>query len=197
MVQCIIFDLSEVLISGLVGVERPLSREMSVPQQAILPCFEGPMLEQLFLGNVSEDIYLAQVIARGRWPITVPRLKRVIRRNLHHRVDGSVDLLMDLAAAYDLALLSDHAAEWATYIRTIHPFLAVFDHTFFSYELKRTKRDPGTFVEVLHAMSLKPADCLFIDDNPLNVSVAESVGIPGIRFVGAEPLAAELREIWP
>jgi FMN phosphatase YigB (HAD superfamily) len=195
MVQCIIFDLSEVLIAGLVGVETELSRELLVPAQDILPCFGGRLFERLLTGDISEDDYLTQVIARERWPIAVSKLKGLIRRNFHRQVDGSVDLLVDLVASYNLALLSDHAAEWVAYIRTIHPFLEVFDHAFFSYELKRTKQDPDTFVEVLHAMSLAPEECLFIDDSPANVRVAESVGIPGIRFVGAGSLAAELEEM--
>jgi len=41
-------------------------------------------------------------------------------------------------------------------------------------------------------MSVSPDKCLLIDDNPKNVLVAESVGIPCIRFVNAEQLAAEL-----
>lgn len=195
MIQCIIFDLSEVLIAGLVGIEKELSRELAVPEQEILPCFVDGTFEQLLMGSIPEEVYLAHVIAKGQWPMDVPRLKAAIRRNFHNRVAGTIELLMDLACGYRLALLSDHAREWIAYIRAVHPFLGVFHHTFFSFDLKGTKDDPGTFARALDAMCLSPASCLFIDDNPTNVGVAESVGIVGIRFVDAVRLAAELETV--
>lgn len=192
MAQCIIFDLSEVLIAGLVGIERQLSRELSVRQEEILPCFVDNVFEQLLLGSISEDAYLAHVLVKEGWSMDVARLKAVIRHNFHRTIGGTIDILMDLARDYELALLSDHAREWISYIKAIHPFLGLFQHTFFSFELKGTKDDPVTFAKTLDAMSIPPERCLFIDDNPRNVKVAESVGIPGIHFVGAEQLAAEL-----
>jgi len=195
MLQCIIFDLSEVLIAGLVGVEESLSVELDVPQDEILSCFAGRLLEELLTGNISEDTYLTHIIAATeRWPIDLETLKAAIRHNFHNRVEGSVEILLALPAVYDLVLLSDHAVEWVSYIQAIHPFLEIFERTFFSCDLKTLKRDPATFAEVLNALSISPTQCLFIDDNPENVSVARSVGIPGICFLNAKQLAVELDE---
>jgi HAD superfamily hydrolase (TIGR01509 family) len=192
MVQCIIFDLSEVLIAGLVGIERELAQELSVPEDKILPCFAGSLRHDLFVGSISEDTYLQQIITREKWETNLTRLKTVIRDNFHREVEGSLHILTDLASRYDLALLSDHAREWVSYIKSIHPFLKAFKQTFFSYDLKRTKKDPETFSMVLGAMSLSPQNCLLIDDNPENVHIAEWVGIPGIHFVDAEQSTSEL-----
>jgi putative hydrolase of the HAD superfamily len=90
-------------------------------------------------------------------------------------------------------LLSDHAEEWIAYIRSVHPFLRLFRRTFFSYELGRLKSDAAVFSQVLQALSIPARRCLFIDDNPANVAVAQSVGLRAIRFVNAEQLASELR----
>lgn len=193
MIQCIIFDLSEVLIAGLVGIERTLSRELPVPEDKILPCLAGDSLEELLLGNISEDAYLRQIIAREEWTIGTARLKRVIRNNFHNQIEGAIALLPDLACEHELALLSDHAREWIAYIESIHPFMKMFQHAFFSYDLGRLKSDPKTFSQVLSVMSCPPNRCLFIDDNPLNVAAAESIDIPSIRFVNAEQLALELQ----
>jgi beta-phosphoglucomutase-like phosphatase (HAD superfamily) len=192
VVQCIIFDLSEVLISGLLGIEQALSRELHAPAQEILCRFEGRAFEQLLLGSLSEDAYLGHVIARGKWPIDVTTLKGVIRCNFHNTIAGTIEILMELARNHELALLSDHAREWVSYIRAIHPFLGVFHHTFFSFDLKGLKRDPSTFAKVLAAISIPTGRCLFIDDNPLNIAAAESVGISSIRFENAAQLAVEL-----
>ena len=194
MIRCIIFDLSEVLIAGLVGIETELAQELPIPEQEILPRFGGDVFHELLVGNISEDTYLQQIVAREGWTIGPARLKAVIRDNFHHEVEGSLSLVAELATGYELALLSDHAREWVAYIRSNHPFLGLFQHTFFSFDLKRTKKDPQAFVQVLDAISIPPPDCLFVDDNPHNVEVAESVGIAGIHFLNARQLAAELEK---
>ncbi|MFQ6101841.1 MAG: HAD family hydrolase [Anaerolineae bacterium] len=192
MIRCIIFDLSEVLIAGLVGIEKALSQELPVPEDEILPCFGGYLRDELFVGDISEDTYLRQIIAREEWAISTARLRTVIRDNFHREVEGTLPILTELGSRCELALLSDHAREWIAYIESIHPFLEVFEHTFYSYDLGKLKREPGTFLDVLDAISLPPRSCLFVDDNPVNVAVARSVDIPSVRFVNAEQLTAEL-----
>lgn len=191
-VRSIIFDLSEVLIAGLVGIERELSQELSVPEDEVLRCFAGNLRDELFMGNISEDTYLRQIVAREQWRIGTARLKTVIRDNFHNKVEGTLPILTKLASRYELVLLSDHTKEWIAYIEPVHPFLEMFEHTFYSYELGKLKKDPETFSEVLDALSVSPHNCLFIDDNSNNVSVAGSVCIPGIQFVNAEQLTSEL-----
>lgn len=192
MIRCIIFDLSEVLIAGLVGVEQELSPLLSVPEEQILSYFSGGLFYDLLLGEVPEEVYLEDVIARAGWSIGVAKLKAAIRRNFHSEVDGAVGLLRRLAAVRDIVLLSDHAAEWIAYIRSIHSFFDLFKRTFFSFDLKSMKNEPETFRRVLDALSILPTECLFVDDNAENVAVAQSVGIPSLRFVNTELLAAEL-----
>jgi HAD superfamily hydrolase (TIGR01509 family) len=189
----VIFDLSEVLISGLVGIERELSRQLPASQQQILPCFGGQLLEELLLGNISEDTYLKTIVLREGWKADISTLKRMIRNNFHNQVDGMPDILTALAPHYELVLLSDHAREWIAYIKSIHPFLRLFSRTFFSYELGRLKSDPQAFSQVMRALSAPAQRCLFIDDNPANVAVAQSVGLRAIRFVNTERLASQLR----
>lgn len=55
----LIFDLSEVLIAGLVGVEKILSSIMRVGRETILPAFAENGLHDLFCGKLSEDEYFA------------------------------------------------------------------------------------------------------------------------------------------
>jgi len=192
MIRSIIFDLSEVLIAGLVGIEKELSQELPLPEDEILPCFGGDLRDELFVGNISEDTYLRQIITREQWRIGTARLKTVIRDNFHNKVEGTLPILTELASRYELALLSDHAREWIAYIESVHSFLEMFEHTFYSYDLGKLKNDPETFSEILDAMSFPPRSYLFIDDNPVNVKTAEAVDIPSIRFVNAEQLASEL-----
>ena len=195
MVECVIFDLSEVLIYGLVGIDKPLSQELGVPEDRILPCFAGTMRDQLFLGEISEDEYLKDIISNEGWKISIEKIKKVIRDNFHHEVWGTLAILTELTSIVDLVLLSDHAREWVCYIKSIHAFLNHFQHTFFSYDLKSLKKDQQTFTTVLDQVATNPQNCLFIDDNQNNIHIAESVGIAGIRFKNAKQLSRELKHM--
>ena len=195
LVECVIFDLSEVLIAGLVGVENVLASELGVSKEAVLPALSADPFIDLLIGEVSEDAYLEHVVVREKWTINIDRLKRVIRDNFHNEVEGSLSIIADLSPKYDLVLLSDHAREWIEYIRTVHPFLGMFMRGFFSFELRMTKDQPQTFKHILGALEREPEECVFIDDNPGNVVTAESVGIRSIRFRSAEQLRTDLLAI--
>jgi HAD superfamily hydrolase (TIGR01509 family) len=193
-IRTIIFDLSEVLIAGLFGIEVPLARRLGVPSSAIAPAFGCDLLQELCCARLTEDEYLERIVARQGWKIAPEHLKPIIRRNFHRHVPGMQAILDRLKPRYDLVLLSDHALEWMTYVRTVHSFFDKFGALFFSYELGQTKSDPTTFALVLDALGREAQQCLFVDDSERNVAVARSAGLPSIRFVGVEPFARQLRQ---
>lgn len=191
MTKTLIFDLSEVLIAGLFGIEIPLAVRLHIEDKAILPVFAGQPLHDLCCGRLSENEYLAQIIQHQQWDIPTQALKRIIRDNFHRRVPGMVEMVTRLTRQYELILLSDHAVEWVDYIHAIHPFLSLFKAQFFSFELKQTKQEPSTFQKVLNTLERRPEQCLIVDDSAQNVSSAASIGLPGIHFTTSEALARE------
>ena len=195
MIQTIILDLSEVLIAGLVGIEEPISQLLNLPEQTVSKAFYNDRLLALCRGEISEDDYLTHILNERGNPLLLDRLKRIIRENFHHRVPGMDPILERLKDRYELVLLSDHAREWIAYIRSIHPFLDVFDHLFFSFDLGTAKNDPATFRTMLDVLHRKAGECLFIDDNPLNIETATSLGITGVRFVSTADLSHRLEEL--
>jgi HAD superfamily hydrolase (TIGR01509 family) len=186
-----VFDLSEVLVQGLVGIEKQLSQILPVSEDEILSCFGGKLLDEICIGNISEDTYLRTILTEQGWNIDITELKAIIRNNFQEIV-GTVPLLVHLSARYDIVLLSDHAREWVSHIKSVHSFWGAFEYTFFSYELKKTKKDPDIFIEVLKRMNCSAQECLFIDDSHQNITVAASVGIKGIQFRNAQQLQKEL-----
>jgi HAD superfamily hydrolase (TIGR01509 family) len=188
----IIFDLSEVLIFGLVGVEKNLATVLQVPETEILKCFAGDGLQQICRGEISEDIYLQQILTFQKWSLSAETLKASIRKNFHREVEGTRSILLHLAKKYEVLLLSDHAREWVAYIKSIHPFLGEFKQTFFSYELGKTKKDPKTFEEILEKLSCRAGECWLIDDSAENIRIAASVGINAIQFHNANQLQEQL-----
>ena len=191
-IQTIIFDLSEVLIAGLFGIEIPLAGRLRVPSSTILTAFGGDLLQELCCARLSEDEYLERVIRRQGWSISPEHLKAIIRHNFRRTVPGMQRVLDRLKPRYELVLLSDHALEWMAYIQMTHSFFDKFGALFFSYELGQTKSDPRTFVRVLDELGRKVGQCLFVDDSERNVAAARSVGLPSVRFVDAAQLVRQL-----
>ncbi|MEJ2208029.1 MAG: HAD-IA family hydrolase, partial [Anaerolineae bacterium] len=192
MIETIIFDLSEVLILGMHGIEEVLARRLGIPKDGILRQLGGDVFRNLMRGKVSEDAYLQWVLETYGWRMEPAELKRLLRDNFRHRVPGSISLLEELAGRYELALLTDHGREWMAHIVTIHPFLAWFDDVLTSYDLGRLKADPGTFPVVLDVLDRPPEACLFVDDSVRNVEAARAAGIDAIVFQSAAQLRHEL-----
>ncbi len=189
---CIIFDLGEVFIAGLQGLEKRVSKRLCIPEEGILESFRKDALFQLMKGRISEDAYLASVLERTGWNLNARSLKRIIRRNFHRMVQGSLSVLRRLANTYRVVLHSDHVREWIHYINSVHPFLRLFDERFYSFELGRMKEEPAAFETVLDALGVEPDECLFVDDRIRNVQTAESVGIRSIRFHNSRRLRHDL-----
>jgi putative hydrolase of the HAD superfamily len=195
MIRTIIFDLSEVLIAGLLGIEKSIAAQVGISEAQVLSTFNTPALQDLFCGKLSEDAFLTSILQRQAWDMPVDQLKRVVRENFQQRVPDMDAILEHLHQRYELVLLSDHAREWIMYIDSIHPFLQNFTARYFSFELQQTKRMPSTFQKILAQLHRQPEDCLFIDDSPVNIQAAESVGIKSTRFTTAPALLSKLTEL--
>ncbi|MFH1085907.1 MAG: HAD-IA family hydrolase [Chloroflexota bacterium] len=188
----IIFDLSEVFIYGLHGMELVLPALVGTEAATIVPALAGDGFRDLMEGTISEDAYLAQLLAREGWPIAPEPLKAMLRRNFRRAVPGTWAVLERLNPRLERHLLSDHAREWIAYIEGVHPFLSAFQQRFYSFALGSTKRETVTFATVLARLGRPPEACLFIDDNPKNIAVAEAVGLHTVHFTTAAALAERL-----
>ena len=192
MIRLIISDLSEVLVSGLKGIETELEPLLGIPQDEILPYFGGNPLDNLFLGRISEEEYLSGVISEKCWPITTEDLKETIRRNLLRSDNRAIALVTSLVQKMDVVILSDHALEWGNFVKQTHPFLKMFKRQFYSYETGFLKSDPRAFTHVLRTMGTAADESLFIDDRLPNVETAISIGLNTHHYTTVEALESYL-----
>ena len=192
MIKNIIFDLSEVIISGYHGVEKLLKEQFGIPEQDFKE--QKQLKNELFLdlmrGNLSEKEYLEDLLQGTNWNISVEQLKTGICQNLNQPVPGTMEIVKQLKAKghYQLILLSDNVKEWMEYIEENNKDLKMFDKKIFSYEIGVVKSDEQTFKTVLERVGIVADETLFIDDYEKNVKNAEAVGIYGIVFENAEQL---------
>ena len=190
MIKNIIFDMSEVIISGYHGVEKILEQQYAIPEEE----WERERLSknELFLnlmrGNLSEEAYLEELLQGTNWNISIEQLKTAIRSNLNRPVPGTMKVVRELKGKYQLILLSDYVREWMKYIEERNEDLRIFDKKIFSYNIGTTKSEVETFETVLEQTKIVANETLFIDDYEKNVKNAEAVGIHGIVFENADQL---------
>ncbi len=192
MITTIIFDLSEVLIAGLIGIEKQLAQLVNLPEDEFLESLWTESFWLLMKGKISEDEYLLDVFEKNKWAADISVFKNVIRKNFHHKVEGMTELIERLNKDYQLILLSDHSAEWVKYIDSIHPFLKLFNKKYFSFQSGKIKRERQVFELLLNENKLSPAKCLFIDDSEANIMAAREAGLNVICFKNANQLKREL-----
>jgi len=193
MIKYLIFDLSEVLIRGILGVEEKLSRKLHIPEKNILDSFSSKDLDRLCLGEISETEYLRKIIESQNWSISISQLKIIIRDNFKIEISQMVDFVKQLKKRYTLILLSDHCREWIEYIEGYHSFLEIFFRKYYSYEIRTLKSDHLTFLNILRENKMQPEEIVFIDDNVLNLKTAEKLYIKSVLFQNYQQLRKELK----
>lgn len=193
MITTIIFDLSEVLLTGLLGTERQIydmyglkveNSQWKIKEQ-----------EKFFHGEITEDEYFDAVIKKYGWQINANHLKTAVRKNFRE-IDGTRDILIKLKEnGYILGLLSIHAKEWVDFCEEKYGYHKLFDSITYSFEVSVSKPDPKAFELIMDKLKVKPSECLFIDDYVVNIEAAGKLGITSVQFKSSEDLLKELRKL--
>ena len=137
LINTLIFDLSEVLIPGLIGVEERLSEALGIDKHLITAAMGshphyvvGNHLDQLFVGQLSHADYIALLHVNLKLEADV---SDVFTQNFlqcfRTAYPYSVDLIESLAGRYRLLLHTDHCRVWVEEILRMHPFLSRFSGT--------------------------------------------------------------------
>lgn len=191
MITTIIFDLSEVLLTGAKGSWKSLQKQITseVSDENLLI----DELDHLFLGRITEQKYWEVVIERNSWQVSVNQLKDVVRNNFQE-IKGVRKVIQELKEkGYKLGLLSNHAEEWIIFCETNYKYHDLFDEVVYSYQAKLSKPNPNIFLLILKKLNVKPEECLFIDDYIKNIEAAQQLGFNTIHFTSINNLKQELK----
>ena len=194
MVKVIIFDLAEVYLKGLLGVERRIAELLNLDPKTVYEGLHIPELTLLFKGKITEDEYWERVITVTGWNLDIQKLKREVRENFQE-IQGTREIIEALRKKYTVVVLSVHAKEWIEYCREQFMLSELFHHEFYSFEYGVCKPDPQAYKHVLDKLKVEPGECVFIDDQERNLIPARQLGIKTIRFNNPEQLKEELKKV--
>jgi 2-haloacid dehalogenase len=98
------------------------------------------------------------------------------------------------AAGYPLYGLSNWPADKFDLVRPKYEFFSWFDDIVVSGKVRIAKPDPRIFELLLERIGRPAHECLFIDDSPKNILVAQQLGFQTIRYISTEQLKQELEK---
>jgi 2-haloacid dehalogenase len=73
-----------------------------------------------------------------------------------------------------------------------YEFFTWFDDIVVSGKVRLAKPDPRIFELLLKRIGRPAGECLFIDDSPKNIAVAQQLGFHTIRYLSTQQLKHEL-----
>jgi len=187
MIRNIVFDMGRVMIRfepetfmDRAGVQDPGDRKLIRNE-----LFRSVEWAQMDEGTLTEET--AWTTVSRRFP---ERLQETVRELLFNwafpteQVPGMEDLVRRLKeAGYGIWLLSNASAMQPVYWREV-PASRYFDGTLISCHVRVVKPSREIYRIFTDRFSLKPEECLFIDDAPANVAGAIACGWQGIVFHG-------------
>ena len=189
MIRNIVFDMGNVLIRfdpkqfmDQAGIADAADRELILKE-----LFRSVEWAQMDLGILNEETAEPTILAR------IPeRLRETVSHLLKHWsdkrevIDGMEELVRRLKnAGYRIYLLSNASTAQHQYWPDF-PVSRMMDGKLISCDVGVVKPMPEIYRIFTDRFGLKPEECLFIDDVPINVAAAINCGWQGIVFHGSE-----------
>lgn len=202
MIETVLFDLSEVYLTGMKGVEKEIARAVGIDEETVWRQLNGERdikVIALFQGCISEAEYWNSIMEQHNYPPrvgeqpTMTFLESAMRRNFME-IPGTKDAILAVKRrGYKIGLLSDHAREWVDYCEEQFPVGELFETRCYSFRIGATKRHEISFRYAMKMLGADPDTTLFIDDNSKNLAIAQNAGIRHVHmFTDASTLRSAL-----
>jgi len=194
MITTIIFDLSEVLLTGFWGIQLKLASLLHLDVETVTRALYGKEFDDLLHGKISERAFWQNIRERNSWDVPLRELEALARAGFTE-IEGTRNIILQLQGRYTLGLLSNHAKEWIDYCEGTFAYQKMFTASLYSFEVGIGKPEKRIYDLILNKMGEKPENCLFIDDMSKNVIAAQKLGFTTIQFTTSAVLHSELRKL--
>ncbi len=153
-------------------------------------------------GSLTTEQYWSRIyVAAGREP-TPDLIARIEEEDslgwtrVNQRMVAWADELR--SAGFATAILSNMPADKLHFMRRDPSFdwMKRFPVAVFSCDYRLVKPEPAVYETCLRLLGRSPAECLFLDDSPVNVEGGLAVGLASLLFRSVEEAAPLLAERW-
>ena len=169
--------------------------------EEFFPLYHRDRLE-LDRGTLSTEEYWTRILRAAAVPPTSDLIARIEEEDslgwtrINRRV---VDWAAELrAAGFATAILSNMPTDKLAYMRKNPAFdwIGDFPVAVFSCDPSLVKPEPAMYRLCLDLLRKKPAECVFLDDSPVNVEGGRAAGIPTLLFRSPSEAAPALSGRW-
>ena len=177
MIKNVIFDLGKVLIEfDFDGFYTALGYD---PAERTLDEANEPIL--LFeAGKISKAVFFEEIKKVYGFDLSLKEFE-ILWCSVFSDAKEMIELASKISEKYNVLILSNTDEIHFPYIWKNFPQLHFFkNNLMLSYELNSVKPEKEIFKNAIEKFNLIPSECVFIDDRPINVSVAEKLGMKGI-----------------
>lgn len=203
MIENVVFDLSEVLLPGIIGVEEQLGLQTGKSKDSIAKAMgsypyyvKDNKLDKLLKGELTYDSYREEFLSEtGLSEEYASIFDKECIKMFDSPYPYTEEMIKRAAKVCNIFLLSDHCEAWAEYIRNKHSFFDYFHGVVWSYEIGATKKSSDPFEKIIMKYRLNPASTLFVDDNEININNAKSHGFKTVHFTSVDSVSEVYRAI--
>lgn len=186
-IKALVFDNFGVLMDVVYGSLRHV---MPVEARARLLS----ILDEADNGRISADDELKQIIELLN-EYNLDGAEQVAKAiQFSEKNDELLNFILEKRGQYKTAMLSNVSAViWNYY--TPEQMDKYFDRVVLSYQEAIAKPDPRIYQLVCERLEVEPSECVFADDNEVNVDAANKIGMHGIVFTNNSDYFAKLEEV--
>ena len=147
-------------------------------------------------GLIGQDETVARISARTGWPLAeVAQVAAAAPFELQPFPD-TVALIDELkSAGHRLFYLSNMPAPLAEHLERTYPLDDWFEAGLFSARVQQIKPNADIFHTALAHFDVAAQDCIFLDDRPANVAMAQSLGWQALLFTTAAAARPQLADL--
>lgn len=195
MIKAIIFDLGGVLFTnGTKKFIADISSKYSIDPETVKDIMDGDVGSQYREAKITRDQFWKTVLEKLNIKEDIKTLEDQWISG-YDLIEGTRDIILDLAKKYKVYYLSDNVRERVERINDRYNFLEWFEDGIFSHEVGVRKPNPEIYKYTLNKAQVEPEEAVFIDDKQSALEPAKEMGITTILFESPELLRQRLVEL--
>jgi HAD superfamily hydrolase (TIGR01509 family) len=141
-------------------------------------------------GQISHDDEIRETAELAS--LTPNEVVRQISQNIPN--EPLFEYIRELKPKYKIGMLSNASANWLDRMFTPE-HLALFDSIKLSFESGVAKPDAGAYEGIAESLSVKPEECVLIDDNQRHCAGGQDCGMKTILYKSFEQTKTDLKKL--